>query len=80
MNIQAETNEDEDKDLVYNNDEARVLSTVITKFNECMEHTVEEQGLQYVVTYSLKAGINFQANNIQVNFVSTPKPPSQSKV
>ena len=23
-----------------------------------MEHTVEEQGQQYVVTYSLKAGIN----------------------
>ena len=58
MNIQAETNEDEDKGLVYNHDEARVLATVITTFNECMEHTVEEEEQQYVVTYSLKAGIN----------------------
>ena len=33
-------------------------ATIITTFNECMEHTVEEQGQQYVVTYSLKAGIN----------------------
>ena len=30
----------------------------MTSFNHCMEHTVEEQGQQYVVTYSLKAGIN----------------------
>ena len=58
MNIQAETNQDEDKGLVYNHDEARVLSTVITTFNECMEHTVEQQGQQYIVTYNLKAGIN----------------------
>ena len=59
MNIQAETNEDEeDKGLVYNHDEARVLATVITIFNKHMECTVEEQGQQYVVTYSLKAGIN----------------------
>ena len=35
----------------------RVLATVITTFNEHMECTVEEQGQQYVVTYSLKAGI-----------------------
>ena len=58
MNIQAETNEDKDKGLVYNHDEPRVLATVITTFNECMECTVEEQGQQYVVPYSLKAGIN----------------------
>ena len=37
---------------------ARVLATVITTFNEGMECTVEEQGQQYVVTYSFKAGIN----------------------
>ena len=58
MNVQAETNEDEDKGLVYNHDEARVLATVITTLNKHMECTVEEQGEQYVVTYSLKAGIN----------------------
>ena len=58
MNIQTETSQDEDKGLVYNHDEARVLSTVITTVNECMECTVEKQGQQYVVTYSLKAGIN----------------------
>ena len=58
MNIQTETNHEEDKGLVYNHDEARVLATVITTFDECMECTVEEQGQQYVVTYSLKAGIN----------------------
>ena len=58
MNIQAETNEDKDKGLVNNHDEARVLATVITTFNEHMECTVEEQGQQYIVTYSLKAGIN----------------------
>ena len=58
MNVQAETNQDKDKGLVYNYDEARVLATVITTFNEQMECTVEEQGQQYIVTYSLKAGIN----------------------
>ena len=58
MNIQAETNQDKDKGLVYEHDEARVLATVITTFNEHMECTVEEQGQQYVVPYSLKAGIN----------------------
>ena len=30
----------------------------MTRFNEHMECTVEEQGQQYIVTYSLKAGIN----------------------
>ena len=44
MNIQVETNEDEDKGLVYNHDEARVLASVITTFNQHMECTVEEQG------------------------------------
>ena len=58
MNVQTETSQDEDKGLIYNHDEARVLATVITTFNEHMEYAVEEQGQQYVVTYSLKAGIN----------------------
>ena len=58
MNIQTETSQDEDKGLIYNHDEARVLATVISTFNKHMEHAVEEQGQQYVVTYSLKAGIN----------------------
>ena len=58
MNVQTETNRDDDRGLVYNHDKARVLATVITTFTEHMEHTVEEQGQQYVVTYSLKAGIN----------------------
>ena len=50
MNVQTETNQDKDKGPVYNHDEARVLGTVITTFNEHMECTVEEQGQQYVVT------------------------------
>ena len=58
MNIQAEPNEDEDKGVVYNNDKARVLATIITTFNKHMECTVEEQEQQYIVTYRLKAGIN----------------------
>ena len=58
MNVETETSQDKDKGLVYNHDEARVLATVITTFNKHMECTVEEQGQQYVVTYSLKAGIN----------------------
>ena len=58
MNVQAETNQDEDKGLVYGHDKARVLTTIITMFNEHMECTVVEQGQQYIVTYSLKAGIN----------------------
>ena len=58
MNVQTETNRDEEKGLVYNHDEARVLATVITTFNEPMEHIVEEHGHQHVVTYCLKAGIN----------------------
>ena len=44
INIQAETNQDKGKGLVYDHDEARVLATVITTFNEHMECTVEEQG------------------------------------
>ena len=58
MKIQTETNQDDDRGLVYNHDKARVLATVITTFNKHMEHAVEEQGQQCVVTYSLKAGIN----------------------
>ena len=58
MNIQTEMDQDKDKGLIYNLDEARVQATVLTIFNKHMECTVEEQGQQYVVTYSLKAGIN----------------------
>ena len=58
MNIQTNTNQDEEKGLVYNHDKARVLATIITTFNEHMEHVVKEQGQQHVVTYNLKAGIN----------------------
>ena len=57
-NIQTNTNQDEEKHPVYNHIEARVLATVITIFNEHIEHVVEEQEQQHVVTYSLKAGIN----------------------
>ena len=42
MNVQTKTSQDEDKGLIYNHDEARVLATVITIFNEHMEHAVEE--------------------------------------
>ena len=57
MNVQTETNQDEEKGLVYNHDEARVLAAVITTFNEHMDCIVEEHGQQHVVTYSLKACI-----------------------
>ena len=36
MNIQTETNKDEDNGLVYKYDEVRVLVTVNTTFNEHM--------------------------------------------
>ena len=58
MNVQTKTTQDEENSLVYNHDEARVLVTVITTFNEHMDHIVEEHGQQHVVTYSLKADIN----------------------
>ena len=58
MNIQTKANQDKENGPVYNHDEARVLATVITTFNEHMEHVVQEQGQQHIVTYSLKAGIN----------------------
>ena len=58
MNVQTETDQDKENGLVYNQDEARVLATVITTFNEYMKHIVEKHGQQHVVTYSLKAGIN----------------------
>ena len=59
-NIQTETNQYEEKGLVYNHDKARVLETVITTFNECMVCVIEEHRQQFVVTYSysLRAGIN----------------------
>ena len=68
MNIQAETNQDEEKGLVYNHDEARVLTTVITTFNKHMEHIVEEHRQQYVVTNSLKAGSNKYGNQAMTEF------------
>ena len=59
MNVQTKTNQDKEKALVYNHEEARVLAAVITTFNEHMECVVEEHGQQHVVTYSLKgASIN----------------------
>ena len=58
MNVQTKTSQNKDKGLIYNHEEARVLVTVITTFNKHMEHAVEEEGQQHVVTYSLKAGIN----------------------
>ena len=57
MNIQTKTNKDEDNVLVYNHDEARVLVTVITTFNEHMEHIVEEEhGQQHIA--SRQASLN----------------------
>ena len=44
MNVQTETSQDEDKGLIYNHEEARVLAAVITISHECMECIVEEQG------------------------------------
>ena len=60
MNVQTKTKQDNDErnSLVYNRDKARVMATVITTFNECMECIVEEHRQQHVVTYSLMAGIN----------------------
>ena len=63
MNIQTETNQDEDKGLVYNHDEARVLVAVITTFNEHMEHAVEERGQQYVAS-----------RQASINLVNEPRP------
>ena len=58
MNVQTETNQDEENSVVYNHDESRVLVTVITTFNEFMEHVVEEHGQQHVVTNRIKTSIN----------------------
>ena len=58
INIQTKTNQEEENSLVYNHDEARVLVTVITTYNEHMEHVVEEHRQQHVVTNSHMAGIN----------------------
>ena len=41
MNVQTKTNQGKENGLVYNHDKARVLVTVITTFNELMEHIVE---------------------------------------
>ena len=57
-NVQTKTNQDKQKSLVHNHDDARVLETVVTTFNECIKQIVEEHRQQHVVTYSLKAGIN----------------------
>ena len=73
MNIQTKTNQDEENGLVYNHDEARVLVTVITTFNECMECVAEEHRQQHVVTYSLKAGINkFEESIVNIYNLSFP--------
>ena len=66
-NIQTETNQDEGNGLVYDHDEARVMVTVITTFNECMESVVEEHGQQHVITYSLKAHINRFGNQAKAS-------------
>ena len=67
MNVQTNTNQDKEKALVYNHDEARVLATVITTFNEHMKCIVGEHGQQYVVTYSLKGGINKFGNQAKAS-------------
>ena len=67
MNIQTKTNQHKENGLVYKHDEARVLVTVITTFNECMECIVEEHRQQHVVTYSLKAGINKFGNQAKAS-------------
>ena len=67
MSIQTNTNRDEEKGLVYNHDKTRVLATVITTFNKHMEHVVEEHRKQYVITYSLKAGINKFGNQAKAS-------------
>ena len=67
MNVQTETNQEKEKGLVYNHDEARVLATVITPFNEHMKHIVEKHGQQHVVTYSLKAGINKLGDQVKAS-------------
>ena len=67
MNVQTETNKDEENSLVNNHDKAKVLATVITTFNKHMECVVEEHGQQHVVTYSLKAGINKFGNQAKAS-------------
>ena len=67
MNVHIKTNQDEEKGLVYNHDKARVLAKVITTFNECMKHVVEEHRQQHIVTYSLKAGINKFGNQAKAS-------------
>ena len=63
MNVQAETNQAEDIGLVYDQDEARVLVTIITTFNEQMECTVEgKDNSTLSLTASGQASINL-ANN-----------------
>ena len=67
MNIQIKSNQDKENGLVHNHDEVSVLATVITTFNECMGHVVEEHGQQHVVTYSLKASINKFGNQAKAS-------------
>ena len=50
QNVQPETNQHEENGLVYNHDEARVLVTVITTFNDHMECIVKQHRQQHVVT------------------------------
>ena len=42
----------------YTEEEAKVLATIICQFNERMNTSKIQQGNQFVVTYSLKKGIN----------------------
>ena len=58
MNIQAETNQDEDSGLVQIHDKARVLATVITTFNEHMECLKSKDNSTLSLIASRQASIN----------------------
>ena len=65
-NVQTKTNQDKKKGLIYSHDEASVLATVITTFNEHMEHVVEEHG------HSILSPTAFRQASIKL--VMKPKP------
>ena len=85
MNIQAETNQDDDRGLVYNHDEARVLATAVTTFNnhmECtevakMEHnevmspTTSKEGTLLTAVIKAQEGQDITTCDIQNAFVQT---------
>ena len=66
MNVQAETNQDDDRGLADNHDKARSLATVITTFNEHMSSQLKSKDDSMLSPIA--------SRQTSINLVNEPRP------